>query len=216
MSGIEKLGLARRSGVAAGQMLLRVMYATWRVRVLNDSAWRRMLRDQEPFIFVLWHGDLLPLLVHHRDQGIAVLISEHRDGETVARVAQGLGLRTVRGSTTRGGARAIAALVRVLREGHAAAITPDGPRGPARQFAPGALVAAQRAAVPIIPIGVHVDRAWRLRSWDSFLIPKPRARVTIAYGAPTRVHAESPREAARQAARFEVLMAEVRDAAAGG
>lgn len=216
MSSTAELGSARAAAILAGRGLLRGMYATWRVRVLNDAAWCAMRQRGEPFILTLWHGDLLPLLVHHRGQGIAVLISEHRDGETVARVAHGLGLRTVRGSSTRGGARAIAALVRELRQGREVAITPDGPRGPARKFAPGALVAAQRAGAPLVPIGVHVDRAWRLNSWDRFVIPKPFARVTIAYGEPTRVHADTPREAAKLAARFETLMDEAGRFAANG
>lgn len=216
MTAAAQLGLARTGASVIGRGLLRAMYATWRIRVVNDEPWSAMRRSGEPFIFALWHGDLLPLLVHHRGQGVAVLISEHRDGETVARVARGLGLRTVRGSSTRGGARAIAALVRELREGREVAITPDGPRGPARRFAPGTLVAAQRARVPIVPIGVRVDRAWRLHSWDRFAIPKPFARVTIAYGEPVRVHADTPREAALLAERFEALMAGAGRAAANG
>jgi lysophospholipid acyltransferase (LPLAT)-like uncharacterized protein len=100
------------------------------------------------------------------------------------------------------------ALVGTLRSGRDIAVTPDGPKGPPERYAPGALVAAQRANAPIIAIGVHVSRAWRLRSWDRFMIPKPFAKIDVAYAEPTWVDAATPRDAAGQAARFEALMTE--------
>lgn len=146
------------------------------------------LRDAgKPFIFALWHGQLLPLLWHHRRQGISLVISEHRDGERIARVATGLGYNLVRGSSTRGGGRALIQLSRVLESGKEAAITPDGPKGPARSVAQGVLVAAQRSGAAILPIAASADSAWRAKSWDSFLVPKPFARVTVAYSAPITI-----------------------------
>jgi lysophospholipid acyltransferase (LPLAT)-like uncharacterized protein len=87
------------------------------------------------------------------------------------------------------------------------AVTPDGPRGPARRFAPGAIVAAQRSGMPIVAIGVRTERAWRLRSWDAFEIPKPFTRIHVAYSDPSFVHAETPRDAEAEVPRFEALMA---------
>jgi lysophospholipid acyltransferase (LPLAT)-like uncharacterized protein len=104
-------------------------------------------------------------------------------------------------------------IVRTLKEGNDVAITPDGPRGPARKFAQGAIVAANRAKAPIIPALAHVDRAWTLSSWDGFVIPKPFARITIAYGPPTFVEAATTREAAAQTSRFEGLMKDALDVA---
>jgi hypothetical protein len=152
---------------------------------------------------------MLPLLYQHRDEGVSVLISEHQDGELIARIAQSLGFRTVRGSTTRGASRALLGLARELDAGHDVAITPDGPRGPARSFAPGALIAAQRADAPVILVGVAVRRAWRLRSWDRFVIPRPFTRVGIAYSDPVTLDAHNPRAAAQEAPRFQMLMAEM-------
>jgi hypothetical protein len=168
------------------------------------------LREQRiPIVFALWHGDLLPLLYLHRNEGVTVLVSEHRDGELIARIAESLGFRTVRGSTSRGAARALVGMVRELKEGHDVAVTPDGPRGPARSFAPGALIAAQRADAPVIAVGLSAKTSWRLSSWDGFLIPKPFARVRVAYSDPVRLKAGSPRAAAEEASRFESLMDEV-------
>jgi lysophospholipid acyltransferase (LPLAT)-like uncharacterized protein len=148
---------------------------------------------------------MLPLLWHHRRQGIAVLISEHRDGEIIARAASALGFRTIRGSTYRGADRALAGLVRELRAGRDVAVTPDGPRGPAHHFAPGALVAAQRAGAPVVTVGAAAPRSWRLRSWDGFMIPKPFARITIAYAQAT-VEPGPARDAAARAPEFQRLM----------
>ena len=93
-----------------------------------------------------------------------------------------------------------------MENGAHVAVTPDGPRGPAESFAPGALIAAQRSGAPIVLLRAVADRAWRLRSWDRFIIPKPFARLTIYVGEPLYVNADSLRAAADQAPRFQALM----------
>jgi lysophospholipid acyltransferase (LPLAT)-like uncharacterized protein len=201
-----ELTFAQRLLVAIGIGIVRVLYSTWRVQVLNDGGWQARRTRGQPNIFAFWHGHMLPLLMQHRGQGVAILISEHRDGELIARLVEKAGLRTVRGSTSRGAARALLALSRVLETGGSIGVTPDGPRGPAHSFAPGTLIAAQRSGVPITPIGVYATRAWRLRSWDAFMIPKPFARVVIAYGDPVAVETESARAAGEQTSRFQALM----------
>jgi lysophospholipid acyltransferase (LPLAT)-like uncharacterized protein len=107
------------------------------------------------------------------------------------------------------------ALVKELRSGSEVAITPDGPKGPARSYAPGAVVAAQRANAPILPIAAHADRAWYLSSWDRFMIPKPFANVTIAYGKIGRVTATSSRAAPAEVRAFQRLMEETELLACG-
>jgi len=204
-----------RFALLLGRAALNLLARTWRFRVLNSEALRQLRSARQSFIFALWHGHLLPLLWYHRDQSVMVLISEHRDGELVARAASSLGFGLIRGSSTRGADRALISIVRELQAGHEVAITPDGPRGPAAKFAPGALVAAQRSDSFILPVVAVADRAWRLRSWDRFMIPKPFARVTIAYGNPTKVFATSPRAAAAEGPRFEELMSEALGMASG-
>src|SRR5438105_10489802 len=200
------IGWPARALLAVGGLALRALARTWRFEIRNGAAIRELRAQGRPFIFSLWHGQLLPLLWHHRGENIAVLISEHRDGELIARVADSLGYRLIRGSTSRGAERALLGLVRDLREGREVAVTPDGPRGPACKYAPGALIAAHRAGAPILPIAAHTSDAWRLKSWDRFMIPKPFARVTVAYGPPTEVRAADARAASAQAVRFEDLM----------
>jgi lysophospholipid acyltransferase (LPLAT)-like uncharacterized protein len=202
--------------VRLGSIAIRLLGATWRIRLVNDAGTVvAARRAKQPVVFTLWHGEMLPLLYHHRDQGVAVLISDHRDGEMIARIAERFGFGTVRGSTSKGASRALVGLARALEAGHDVAITPDGPRGPARSFAPGALVAAQRVGAPVLPVVATATRAWRLRSWDRFLIPKPFSRVTIAYGDLTRMNVESAREAAVETERFQLLMADTAKRADG-
>jgi lysophospholipid acyltransferase (LPLAT)-like uncharacterized protein len=204
----EVLPWRSRLALLGGRAFLRLLGATWRFRVINAEHVLSLRKTGRPFIFALWHGHLLPLLWYHRGEGVMVLISEHRDGEVVAQAAESLGYRLIRGSSTRGADRALISLVRELQAGHEIAITPDGPRGPAKKFAPGALVAAQRADTFILPVAISASRSWRLRSWDRFMIPKPFARVTVAYGLPTKVEADTGRAAADEAPRFERLMNE--------
>jgi lysophospholipid acyltransferase (LPLAT)-like uncharacterized protein len=206
--GVRKLDVGWRVRVLVPLALLAIglLARTWRFRTRNAEPWQRLLADGRPFVFVLWHGGLLPLTHWHRGRDIAVLISEHRDGEIIARIVRAWGYRPVRGSSTRGGGRALLEMTRELERGSVVAVTPDGPRGPALEFQPGALVVAQRAHVPVVAIAVRVDRAWRIRSWDGFLVPKPFARVTIAWSDPLIVSGSTPREAATQASRFESAM----------
>ncbi len=212
MSGEQ--GARRREALIAGigVWIVRLVGMTWRRRVTHDEALRAMRAEKKPVIFALWHGQLLPLLYHHRGEDIAILISEHGDGEIIARIAISLGYRTVRGSTSRGAARALLGLVRVIQDGHDLAVTPDGPRGPAGSVAPGALVVAQRAKAPIIPIAAVASSGWRLKSWDSFLIPRPFARVDIAYGELVYVDADTMRDASTESNRVRegIALAEVR------
>lgn len=202
--------------VRVGALLLRALAATWRIRVLGDAGLRAARARRQPVIFTLWHGQMLPLLYQHRNEGVAILISEHRDGELIAQVAHRLGFGSVRGSSTRGAGRALLALVRAVEDGRDIAVTPDGPRGPAKSFAPGALAVAQRTGALIVPTTAHARSAWRLGSWDSFLIPRPFARVVVSYGEPTAVDAADARAAGELAPRFQALMEEAERVGAKG
>jgi len=192
--------------VRIGAFALRMLAKTWRIRVIGDEGLNAERTARRPVIFVLWHGQMLPLLYQHRNQAVRVLISEHRDGELVARTAIALGFGTVRGSSTRGSGRALLGLVREVEAGHDIAVTPDGPRGPAKSFAPGALIVAQRTGARLVPITAVAKSAWHLKSWDRFMIPKPFARVVISYGPMTSVDATDVRDAQHEAERIKVIM----------
>lgn len=176
----------RAAGVL-GHGLVGGLFTTTRATREGEEHYLRFRQAGENVLFVFWHGQLLPLVHYHRHEGIVVLVSEHADGEYITRIIQRHGFRTARGSSTRGGSQGLRELVRAARQGHDLAITPDGPRGPARVFKPGALVAARLTGLPVIPTAVAAHPAWHAESWDRFLVPKPLARLRIVYGEPVRV-----------------------------
>jgi lysophospholipid acyltransferase (LPLAT)-like uncharacterized protein len=179
-----KLKLAPETVRAVVGPAMRALASSWRIRTVHEDRWKALNATGRPYVYLLWHEAILPLLWHHRGQGVAVVVSEARDGQYLADFALALGYRAVRGSSTRGATRALLGAVRELREGRQVAFTPDGPRGPRRTLKPGALVAAQRAGTAVITVHAEAAWAWRLNSWDRMMIPKPGARVRITYGRP--------------------------------
>ena len=166
-----------------GPPVIKALASTWRFRETGKESWK------PPFIFVLWHSRILPLFALHKDSGMVLLISRHRDGGYIADLGEQWGYRTVRGSTQRGGEVGLLGVVRALQGGAVVAITPDGPRGPALRVKPGAIAAAQHADVPIIAAGARASSAWYFNSWDRMCLPKPFSTIDVRYGAPIRIAA---------------------------
>lgn len=173
-------------------LMVRALGAAVRVDVIGDSAIEALRARAAPFLFLVWHGRILLPIHHHRDQGVAAMVSLSRDGDLTAAVLHKLGYRSVRGSSSRGGNKAYHGMLEAVRGGCAGAIIPDGPRGPARVLKPGALYLAQQAGVPIIPLSAAARPARRLQSWDRFLLPFPFARGVIVYGEPIEVPRDLP------------------------
>ncbi len=132
-------------------------------------------------IYVFWHEYILFPLALRGHCNLAMLLSRHRDAEVLSHVAYHMGFEFIRGSTTRGGVAALRQLLDESRDMHLA-ITPDGPRGPRRQMAPGPIYLASKLGIPLVAMGVGYNRPWRAGSWDRFVIPRPcsRARCIIS------------------------------------
>jgi len=175
--------IAGRLGPSAACLLAR----SWRVRIVGRDERSVLAAARVPFVLVCWHDALLPVMWHHRGQGIAALISEARDGGYLASFAGSLGYRLIRGSSTRSGQRALLSAIRALRQGVSVGITPDGPAGPRRVFKPGAVSAAQQGRAVILPVHAEARPGWRAGSWDRFLVPPAFAQVRVAYGSPFHV-----------------------------
>lgn len=143
-----------------------------------------------PVIYAFWHEGLLIAAYAFRHRRIRVLVSQHRDGEYISRTIERMGYTTVRGSTTRGGARALFRMAAAGTAGDDLGITVDGPRGPRLRAQAGALYVAMRSGLPILPFAVACSRKRVLSSWDRFIVPLPFARVAVVFGAPVRVAAE--------------------------
>lgn len=170
-----------------------------------------------PSVFAFWHCSLLACAHRFHGKEIAVLISRSFDGELIARTVERLGFTAVRGSSSHGGAVALKYLAEAYAAGRHCAITADGPRGPARVAKPGVAQLAQLVGAEWVgTFYAQADRAWVLKTWDGFRIPKPFSRVVI--GWPAHVAAGGSvgdLQAAVQASLAEaVTLAEVRGAAA--
>ncbi len=208
-----KLRVSPAAARVVGTPAFLALAASWRIRAVHEERWRPLYQSGRPHVFLLWHEVLLPLLWQHRRQSIAIVVSEARDGQYLADFAATLGYRAVRGSSTRGAARALLGAVRELEAGRAVAVTPDGPRGPRRELKQGIIAAAQRGGGTVVPLHAEADRAWRLHSWDRFMIPKVGARVRILYGRPFTV-APGEEGLAAGLAEAEARLAEIAGTAA--
>lgn len=180
-------GVTERFLVALGVPLVDLLGRTLAIREAGRVEWGPRARQAEAPIWALWHETILLSIWHHRFQDVHVLISKSRDGELVARLAAKFGYTALRGSTTRGGAEGARALVASLRAGKRCAITPDGPRGPRRRVQPGVAAVARLSGAPVVPFGFAARRAWRLSSWDRFLVPQPFTCCAFVYGEPLRL-----------------------------
>lgn len=160
---------------------------TWHLEPEGEQQIERLRLAAVPVLYAVWHGQMLAPLWHRRREGITLLVSGHDDGGRLADAATAWGYRIVRGSSTRNAVTGMRGLLRALRSRGLAAVTPDGPRGPPNVVKIGVVAAAQRTGAAIIPVAAAASAAWRFRSWDGFLVPKPFARVRIVYGAPVLV-----------------------------
>lgn len=186
-----------RNGVLIGAVSIGVrgLYLTMRFR---SQGWERARACAEGggVIYVIWHNVLMLPLGHPCRRGVRALVSVGKDGEFAARVIRTFGIGAIRGSTSRAGSRALKEAVESVNDkaGSRLAVTPDGPRGPRYQFQSGAVWLASVTGLPVVPIGVGITRAWRLRSWDRYRIPKPFSRAEFVFGEPTYVPANLDRE----------------------
>jgi lysophospholipid acyltransferase (LPLAT)-like uncharacterized protein len=191
-----RLPVGRRLQAAAigliGMPVIEALAGTWQWHEEGAAHVAAVQASGRQPIYALWHGRILAGTIYLRDRGIVVITSENFDGEWIARIIRRFGYTTARGSTSRGGARALAEMRRHLRAGRPAAFTVDGPRGPARVAQVGAVWLASATANPIVPVHLEASSFWTVNSWDRHQIPKPGADVAVVVGAPIEV----PRRAA--------------------
>jgi lysophospholipid acyltransferase (LPLAT)-like uncharacterized protein len=186
-----------------GAPLMALLGRTYRWRVDGYHHYESIVAAGRQPIFAFWHGRILPATLFWRDRGIVVIISENFDGEWIARIIARFGYRTARGSTSRGGVRALVQLKRDMDAGRPAGFTLDGPRGPARVAQPGAVWLAGATGNPILPFHIESSRAWTARSWDATEVPAPFATVAMAIGEPITVEGIMPSTIDAERARLE-------------
>lgn len=167
-----------------GPTSFRIWGKTLRIRYLGLENYTFKNKKGQTPVYALWHENI-PLGVYvHRDQGHGVMVSQHHDGDIVAKVIRPLGYRFARGSTSRGGARALLEMIDKKTFPGGVVLTPDGPLGPPFSIAPGVFQLAARTGRPIVAIGFSLSRSYRFSSWDKMMVPMPCSKVVIAYSKP--------------------------------
>ena len=195
--------LRKASAISAvGAPVIRALGATWRWHIEGYSHYESIVASGKPPIFAFWHGRILPATLFWKNRGIVVITSQNFDGEWIAGIIRRFGYGTARGSTSRGGARALVQLRRDLADGKPTAFTIDGPRGPARVAQAGAVFLAGATGHPILPFHIEADRFWTAKSWDQTQVPKPFSPVTVAIGEP--IHVPDTDEPTIEAKRLEL------------
>jgi len=167
-----------------GYRLIAALGATLRWRTEGLQHFDAIAASGRQPIMAFWHGRILPATYYFRRRGIVVITSENFDGEWIAGIIERFGYGTARGSTSRGGRRALLKLTRELAAGKPAGFTLDGPRGPARVAQPGAVWLAKATGQPVLPFHLEASRYWSIRSWDRTQIPKPFSTVSVVVGEP--------------------------------
>ncbi len=177
-----------------GASLLCAWHRTCRFLVLGREHLRGVLDGPRPGLLTTWHFAFPSVIYYFRHLNAVLMVSRSRDGEWAARLVQALGFQTVRGSSHRGGAQALRAMLRLARKGHPAGLIADGSQGPPLIAQRGIVWLAAATGLPLVPLSLAADRAWRVPSWDRTLIPKPFSRIVIAAGEPIHVPGQALEE----------------------
>ena len=176
-----------------GWRAYRSLGRTWTYREHDIALLRDLVAAKQPVVGAFYHSRTFALLHYFSlpQQGRWILMcSQSRDGEAMARIEEGLGFRVARGSSGKGGARALVEMIKAQREdrGLNSCLAIDGSRGPRGIAQLGTITLAQKTGSLLLPVAASTDRCWRWNaSWDRTIIPKPGATVTVRIGQPIEV-----------------------------
>ena len=188
--------------LAAGA--LRLLRQSVRLRMVGRE-WADAFHAEQgrPLIFTFWHGRLLMMPFAWSGRPATSMVSHHADGEVLSRILRRFGIRSVRGSTSRGAHGGLRAMLRAYQGGSHLTFAPDGPRGPRERVQIGIIELARRTGAPVVPISFGASGGWFLSTWDRCFIPCPFARGTFVFGEGLLVPPGADR-AAMEAARAEL------------
>jgi hypothetical protein len=175
-------------------LIVKLVSATLRFTVVGDGRRRALREAGRPIIWAIWHGRQFLLYRYDPGDPLTIITSPSRDGRLQAAVVRRFGMETVWGSSSRGGARALAGLIRAIQRGRHGCLAVDGPRGPAYTVKAGVLLVAKKTGGVVLPVVASARRALRLRSWDRFLVPLPFTRAVVMVGEPMEVPPETKDE----------------------
>jgi len=172
----------------AGLQMVRLLSATYRYRLVATQNERQVLDSYGSVVYASWHQRFFAGIAFFATRKpIAIMISQSRDGEMIARVVDILGWQSVRGSSSKGGVQALKKIRALAGQGFRFGHIVDGPQGPFGVVKPGLLTIAQFAGAPVLPVIVSAQRRWTFNSWDRFMVPKPFSRVVLRFAPPIPV-----------------------------
>lgn len=204
--------MLRALGACLAYAYVSFVGLTTRLRVVRGDRRERLRARDRRFIYAFWHQRQIYLTYLHRGAGAAVLVSRSRDGELIAKILELSRLAAIRGSSSRGGASAVRAMAGAVQSGLDIAITPDGPRGPAREVKEGALFLARSLGIPILPLACALSRKIVVKkAWDRFHFPLPFGRAAVVYAEPIEVLAHDDLKA--KAAELKAVLDRITDEA---
>lgn len=187
---------------------------TLKIEKTNQQVIDNLNQQKQNFVLAFWHSTMLLPWYVHRNQNFAALTSLSKDGDLLARQLKSWNYKVVRGSSSKGGDVALGIMVDLAKNKYSVAITPDGPRGPVRKFKAGAVITAKRSGIPLVLAGVGFQKKRKLKSWDSFEIPKFFSRAKIVYSEPIFVNSElSYEETSEIIKKCEQILNELQDSA---
>ncbi len=202
--------LTSKSMIRLVYHFIRIYSWTFRLRVENEKEWMDHLRSGGRVLLCVWHQQFFSLIRYFKEYAPlqpSLMISQSKDGELIAGVANLTGWHTVRGSSSRGGRKALVKMIRQLQTNGLAAHILDGPRGPAGVVKEGAVYLAQGAGAVIVPVHMVAENAWIFNSWDQFLLPIPFSKVTIKYGDMIQLEPDAEKNMVeKQRFRIETIM----------
>ncbi len=172
-------------------LYVRFLRATMRLAWDGREILERLRREHGSYILAFWHGRFVMMPYVYPGGRMSILVSRHRDAQRLGRLLRHFGFEVVVGSSTRGGAAGLRAMLRAVREGSDLAVAIDGPKGPRRVAKPGTVAAAKLTGLPVVPVTFSTSAGRRLGSWDRTLLPRPFSRGLFLYGEPIVV----PRDA---------------------
>lgn len=168
-------------------LLIKILWLTVKAKFIGKENIEDIVSKGKNYILCFWHGNLLLMIYAFKGYKRTFLVSYHRDGELITKVIKRFGVEETRGSSSKGGTKALLSLLKKAKNGYSIAFTPDGPKGPAQKAQSGIVELARLSKLPIIPVGFFSKKCKKLNSWDSFVLPFPFSKVAFCYGSPIYV-----------------------------
>jgi lysophospholipid acyltransferase (LPLAT)-like uncharacterized protein len=172
-----------------GLIAVKILHSTYRIKIINGSIENEILKSGKLPVYISWHQRFFPgIMFLSGRKPIAIIVSLSKDGDLISKIIGLLGWYPIRGSSSRGGAKALKKVNEIAGAGYSLGHIVDGPRGPAGEVKPGLFLIARESGMPILPTIISAEKKWIFNSWDKFIIPKPFSKIIIKFDNAIFIH----------------------------